>query len=107
MAYKVEIKMEKFKELSLPKNKRRIEKWGELGIDTVRADVIEGSGGRYVGGGPENRRLARLWIAYKDSEIARECEENIEPKWYKNPWVVGVGTGLIVAIVLALFGLFF
>ena len=49
------------------KRKRRIERFEQLGEETVRADMATG-GHRYIGGPPEVRQLALDWLAEKERQ---------------------------------------
>ncbi len=60
------------------KRQRRIERFEQLGEETVRADMNAG-GCRVVGGSPEVRQLARDWLAEK------ECERQ---KADADPWIL-------------------
>lgn len=48
---------------------RRYAQWEELGLDRVRADLLQG-GRMLVGGPPETREMAWEWVRLKEAELA-------------------------------------
>lgn len=94
--------MNKFQELFFPENKNRIDRWKSVGLETIRADLIHNDGMVHVGGPPNVRRLARLWVEYMDDKKDRANKKVTFAKIMNHPWAVGVGGSLVVALILYL-----
>ena len=48
----------------------RFARWEQLGLDRVKADLVQTGGRREVGGGPDVRELAWEWVRIKEAEGA-------------------------------------
>jgi hypothetical protein len=50
--------------------KARFDRWGKLGLDRVKADLVQNGGRREVGGTTDVRELAWEWVRMKEAEVS-------------------------------------
>jgi len=46
----------------------RFEQWEKIGLDVIKADLLQGQGMHHVGGPPANRDLAWEWVRKKEAQ---------------------------------------
>jgi hypothetical protein len=77
-------------ELKNEKNKGRIAQWEARGVDVIKADLVHTNGRRYVG---KHKELAWDWVRQQEKQTTLV-------KLLSNSWVVGIGVGVIVGIIM-------
>ncbi|MGO9263440.1 MAG: hypothetical protein ACLQBA_00905 [Candidatus Binataceae bacterium] len=61
-------------EISEERRLRMFAQWEEMGVDFIKADLMDG-GFRIVGGPPASRRLAHAWVRMKEAEQKQASEQ--------------------------------
>jgi hypothetical protein len=72
-------------EISPEGREARFARWDEIGLDEIKADLLQTGGHRFVGGPPAVRKLAREWVRLREAEKEAAAKAAQEPgEWVRS-----------------------